>query len=607
MRLHYSFVVDRLPEHYYQAELLLHSLERIAGIPRERILVHCVEGVSEAFTAFLDRRGIPRRTIRPFLDGTYCNKLRQLDSFIGRDGVEGVALLDTDTVLLEPLDGYAEETVRGKIVDGPNPAPAFLERIFAEAGLSAPRRVPTDFDVGEAMTLDGYFNGGLYLVPAARIAPLSEAWKRWATWLYERRERYATIHVDQISMLLALRESGIPYRALPSNCNLPLHRAHTPRYYNRKRPIALLHYHRELDGFGRIGDTQVDDPSIRAAVARVNDSLAERGESPFYAGFLEGRTVGCPSGESSETLGEAVRRAAAKLPPSVRVILHGGTPKTGTTSLQHYFHAHRDTLRERGVLYPEVGSGDGVPKHQWIVQTLRAGEYDAFFARLERAFAEADAGTHTLFLSTEGIYNHWLDFSPEARRIFALLGRHVSLELWFWFRHPAEYALSYYRQNLKNPRIEGIDCYGTDLALSDLLRDPWCSARLNYLHFLLELERCVGAERIRVMRYEEGDVLRRALELLETGLAPERSEQRNRSLGGVTSEMLRIANRYPVSWPDKQEILRALSRIDEVLRPYTDEAERDRETKRELMAWFAPQMPTLCARYGLCWAAESQG
>src|SRR6476659_1038381 len=37
-----------------------------------------------------------------------------------------------------------------------------------------------------------------------------------------------------------------------------------------------------------------------------------------------------------------------------RVVLHVGLPKTGTTHLQALLAAHRDPLREAGVLYPFV-------------------------------------------------------------------------------------------------------------------------------------------------------------------------------------------------------------------------------------------------------------
>ena len=35
-----------------------------------------------------------------------------------------------------------------------------------------------------------------------------------------------------------------------------------------------------------------------------------------------------------------------------RVLLHVGAPKTGTSFVQDILFTHRETLRERGILYP---------------------------------------------------------------------------------------------------------------------------------------------------------------------------------------------------------------------------------------------------------------
>ena len=40
----------------------------------------------------------------------------------------------------------------------------------------------------------------------------------------------------------------------------------------------------------------------------------------------------------------------------MRLILHAGTHKTGTTSIQKVLADNRDWLRERGLIYPDGGS-----------------------------------------------------------------------------------------------------------------------------------------------------------------------------------------------------------------------------------------------------------
>ena len=41
----------------------------------------------------------------------------------------------------------------------------------------------------------------------------------------------------------------------------------------------------------------------------------------------------------------------------MKILLHMGQGKTGTTALQQSLHTAADTLRERGVCYPRFGAG----------------------------------------------------------------------------------------------------------------------------------------------------------------------------------------------------------------------------------------------------------
>jgi hypothetical protein len=55
----------------------------------------------------------------------------------------------------------------------------------------------------------------------------------------------------------------------------------------------------------------------------------------------------------------------------MRIILHGGTPKTGTTSRKLFLDANHATLLDRGVLDPRAGvTPPPKPKHQWMISAL---------------------------------------------------------------------------------------------------------------------------------------------------------------------------------------------------------------------------------------------
>ncbi|MGV6852729.1 MAG: hypothetical protein ACWA5R_11220, partial [bacterium] len=55
-----------------------------------------------------------------------------------------------------------------------------------------------------------------------------------------------------------------------------------------------------------------------------------------------------------------------------KVILHIGTPKTGTSSIQRWLYQHSETLLELGILYPRTGR-QGVA-HHLIARVIQAND-----------------------------------------------------------------------------------------------------------------------------------------------------------------------------------------------------------------------------------------
>ena len=92
----------------------------------------------------------------------------------------------------------------------------------------------------------------------------------------------------------------------------------------------------------------------------------------------------------------------------MRIFLHIGRGKTGTTTIQQTLHANADRLRERGILYPATGRLPNAAHHEWA-WTLRklADEPDgtanvdlgALIAALNEEIEEYDP--RTLLLSSE--------------------------------------------------------------------------------------------------------------------------------------------------------------------------------------------------------------
>ncbi|MCP5091727.1 MAG: hypothetical protein GY949_12465, partial [Gammaproteobacteria bacterium] len=149
---------------------------------------------------------------------------------------------------------------------------------------------------------------------------------------------------------------------------------------------------------------------------------------------------------------------------SRKIIIHGGMPKTGTTSLQNALHALRDPLlKSQGLLYPSVG-----PNHSHALRTLflndpsehiqykLTGKIDTIAAdqqryrdTLRREIEGSD--WQTLLFSGEGVSNMK---GEEIARMHDWLGQYSDdLSLFYWVRDPVKHAVSIIQQTLKSGQV----------------------------------------------------------------------------------------------------------------------------------------------------------
>jgi len=598
-----SFVVDSLVKHYYQAELLLLSLTSFGQVPHQNVLVQCTSRVDAEFLQFLEKRGYRHRIIEPYLDGKYCNKLRQLDAFLD-EAVEGVFLLDADMFVLEPLIPARRDVFCAKIVDLPNPPLTVLQRIFQAAQVPLPLESPTDAMVPGGTTISNNFNGGYYYVPAAFIRQLHAGWNTWGQWLHARPHLFDTpeqaIHTDQVAMALALAAGGIPHHSVAANANCPVHLSEPLRSLADESTVQVLHYHWRLSAFGFIDGQSLRAKPILAAIDKANQAIAAHASSmQFYTGYRRSLTRPLADPSAAESFTDRVRQRAAKLGRRIRLILHAGTPKTGTTSQQFAMFDSKAALAQAGFLYPgNTAQGDGPPKHQWLVSSLLAGDLQALGDRFEEVLDELDPHIHTIVLSTEGLYNHWFDFAPQGRAALAGLTRVFDVSLWAWFRAAPAFMRSYYQQNLKNPQMAMVASYGRDQSMAEMLDDPWVAAHLDYLGFIQECESVFGLPQVRVFNYDE-DTVAQLTSAFGITLPVSRRPRDNTGLSAATIAMLRIANRYPLPVAEKRAVVAALSAADAVLRPFADKQEDDPATRERILQLTALQAPVLQTRYGL--------
>lgn len=239
--------------------------------------------------------------------------------------------------------------------------------------------------------------------------------------------------------------------------------------------------------------------------------------------------------------------------PSRQIVLHCGAPKTGSTSLQHYFRDQEDLLRASGIGYPHrfFSRRDVDPLHRAFVRSRRPADraegVEGARRRLEALF-RAD-GTRTLLVSNESLLGEPFvegsrAFFPDAafaaeglQRIFAGYGVQVR----YVIRDFAGYVASYYVQYVRRGGVLGFPEFlrAYDLeALSwhrpvGLLRQAFGSAEVR----VYDHARLSGAPAAVV-----ADMLQGLVGAPLPAFDPE-AYRFNRSVGGLALEATRLANR----------------------------------------------------------------
>ena len=270
----------------------------------------------------------------------------------------------------------------------------------------------------------------------------------------------------------------------------------------------------------------------------------------------------------------------------LKLIIHAGTPKTGTTSLQTYLDKKQGKLRRKGILYPhnlEKLQNPSAPKHQWFEKNLVTTNVESFLENFKNIISQVKQDTHTIILSSEGIYNYWWDFPDESKGILCELGKLFNIEVWVWFREPLVFIESYYKQCIRNPQVESNPCYGKDLSFAEMLNIEWFSQHLNYQGFVTECQTLFGKNNVSVFKYE-GDVVQEVIQKL--GLATPHDNptpRENKSLNCASIELLRTINHYDIKAKDKALLMLHLKKINGILENYANEPLIDKESRKRVL------------------------
>jgi len=570
LKLAISFVIDNLPLHYYQAELLLYSLKSSTSFDTSDIYVQCTDRVEQIFLEYLSKNGYKYIIIEPFLDGTYCNKLQQLSYFLKSD-YNGVFLLDADMIALKDFSQITTmNTIAAKVVDGPNPPLSTLTKIYNAAKIDKHEFISPDWDT-ETSTIHANCNGGFYYIPKENLEVLHRNWRKWASWLYERQDlfenRHHIMHIDQISFSMTINELNLPFSYLNANSNCPIHTSKRLSSLNYSKPISLLHYHREIDDFGYISDSKIDNFFIKDSINKANSILEEKGSSYFFLGLKKSKIERLKIDEKNSFY-HFLSTLKEKYPTVKKLYIHYGTPKTGSTSLQFFLNGDKEELKKHAILYPSLHNQASIPKHQWLTETLKNEKYELLENYLDIIFKEAiENSCSDLILSTEGLYNHWWDFSHKSKLFIKALEDFFIVKHIIFFRKQEDFLKSYYQQNLKNPKITSIPCYGHNLTVVKMLEDPWFLKHFDYLGFLVDLESYVHRDNIIALNFSKNIVLDFYHFLgLDYNEKPMINE--NTGLGAISVSLLRKINEINLQIDEKKEIVALLLKMNIILSAY---------------------------------------
>lgn len=598
-----SFLVDADSKFYYQSELLLYSLINFAKVEKDQIIIQCTTSVSIEYISFLKSLGYNYTFVIPFLDGKYCNKITQLKYFIQNEILcKGVIFLDTDVFFLNSLNFKKFKIFSAKIVDQPNPPIDILKNIFQKKNIPFPVTISVDDKGSNQITFSTNFNGGFYYIPKEQLSQISEKWSNMASWLYLNKNEFLPLkyqmHIDQISMSLAISELKINYNILSANYNYPIHTNSEFNSYDQNAPICVIHYHNMLDGFGLIGNKNIHDQYLIKKIKKANSRILCGLKTKFLIDYKKCINVNFKATDQSKYLYNELSLLNNSLKKKIKIILHCGTPKTGTTTLQFFLYKNVEELFNSGCIYAPVKiDADYAPKHQWFINSLILNKPDLLINNLKEVLECLNDNIHTIIISTEGIFNHWFDIKPEGLELLRTLNLFFEVQTITFFRDPQEFAKSLYVQYLKNRRMPGNECYGRSMSIKKMLGIQWFNKHLDYISYIENQIEIFGEKNVKVFKYKKAETVDVFCKMLSIHCALKNVKNENLSLKGDYYYILRIINIINFRPKVKNKLIELLEKYNRTIY-YKKKNVLKRKNKKIVLSFFRHQIEEL-KRYQL--------
>lgn len=194
--------------------------------------------------------------------------------------------------------------------------------------------------------------------------------------------------------------------------------------------------------------------------------------------------------------------------------LHIGSPKTGTTTIQHFCIANQDTFIKKGYCFPSM------PFHY----KFRANACNGFFltgkyidddGQRNRQKEEENFNTgmkiledtfleyNNIILTDEGIWNNFFlrkGIRKKSELILESAKRcGYQIKIVVYLRRQADYVLSWYNQLIKHSASKKLNC----LSWEEYINNYNKYIAVDYNKYLRQLEKFFGKENIIVRRFEK--------------------------------------------------------------------------------------------------------
>ena len=201
----------------------------------------------------------------------------------------------------------------------------------------------------------------------------------------------------------------------------------------------------------------------------------------------------------------ASRLVVAGAPAQKMVVVHVGTHKTGTKSLQTMLSENREWFEEQGLAYP-VAACVQYGHHNVAWELTGDTRYDPATGSLEDVVTElARTEAPTALLSSEDLESLYRRPDPMARLRASLEGIGYDVHVVVTLREPADYTESLYEELLKHGLTQSADEFVDQvLANRAIIFRNW-DLCLDYRRLVSGFTDVFGIAAVHTLRYDKAD------------------------------------------------------------------------------------------------------